>query len=113
HAFSAALASECAAEQSAFQQFHDYVFEHRELIGQYPWVRIAQESGVPDEGRFHQCVLARRYSDRILQDKRTGRALGIRGTPALVINREVLHGAVEWEVLDGRVKRALKNESHR
>ncbi len=44
NAFGAALASECAAEQGAFQRFHDYLFEHRELIGRYEWLRFAQDA---------------------------------------------------------------------
>lgn len=110
HAFNAALASECAGEQGEFESFHDHLFAHQESIGKDSWQSFARDAGLPDLGRFEQCMSEKRYASRILDDKRAGRTVGIKGTPSLIINGEVLYGAVAWEGLEKRVKRALANE---
>jgi protein-disulfide isomerase len=46
HAFAAAVASECAAEQGAFQAFHDHLFAHQDSIGVTPWDSVAHRAGV-------------------------------------------------------------------
>lgn len=85
-----AAAAQCAAEQGAFWEFHDYVYENLE---DYPNLandrvkEIASAVGLEREA-FDSCVDSGKYRDFVTQAIRRAQADGARGTPTFLINGE-------------------------
>jgi protein-disulfide isomerase len=107
NAFRAALATECAAEQNAFESYHNLLFQQRDSIGVTAWDDLADRAGVKDLGMFRQCMEEQRFRDRVLRDERAGKALGIRGTPAFVVRERLLTGSYPMDVWDKELSRIL------
>ena len=91
----AAMASECARDQDAFDEYHDalYLAEYRanaagrNLPGITPGELLdaALESELdPDD--FTQCLESGRTGPRVMADREYGYALGVRGTPSLYLD---------------------------
>lgn len=86
---------------------HDLLFAN---VGQLTGIREADFATLADFGgqlgldpaAFDECMESRRYLDRITQDVESARALGLRGTPAYVLDGQVLIGLYPpgaWENL--------------
>ncbi len=93
-----AHAAHCAAEQSRYWEMHDLLYDQVDL---FTGLREADFAAIDDlAGKlglnmavFKECMESRRYLDRITQDFEEGRrVLGIRGTPAYVVNGELMFG---------------------
>jgi protein-disulfide isomerase len=109
HALAAARASECAARQGHFEGVHDALFARQDSIGRLPWRVIAATGGVPDLGAFDRCMadsLAPIAS--VAADTQAAHALGIRGTPHVLVNGLHLRGAVPDDTLEKYVAEALR-----
>jgi protein-disulfide isomerase len=106
-AMAAALASECAAEQGHFEQYHDLLFENQQLLGTRSWQSFAVDAGVPRLDEFQRCLSARRYSERISKDLAAGRSLKLRATPSIIINGLVVEGIPPLADLDDLVEKAM------
>lgn len=94
HAFAAAVASECAAEQGAFQAYHDRLFQHQDSIGVTPWDRIAERTGVRDLARFRACLREDGPRNRVNRDRAAALRLGATGTPAFITNGKMFSGSM-------------------
>jgi protein-disulfide isomerase len=86
HAEAAARAAECAGAQDRFSAFVDAVFQQQASMGIKSWTAYAAGVGVPDTVTFNRCAGSTFFSERILSGKRKGEALGITGTPTVIIN---------------------------
>jgi len=94
----ATFAAECADEQGMFEQMHWRLFQD-----QSEWKssddpdavfrRFAEEEGF-DVGRFATCLVGDLRAARVRADMRVGRELGVRGTPAFVIDGYPVNGAL-------------------
>lgn len=84
----AAQAAECAAEQGAFDQYHDNLYRMLLNNVQYTSHSLLQASSNSnmDTASFADCVKQQRHLDKVLEDKKLGQTLGVRGTPSLFIN---------------------------
>lgn len=107
HATTAARASECAAEQDAFEGFHDAVFSVQDSLGEIPWSRLAHRAGVADTVAFGQCLADNRTAGDVREDVAAGSRLGIQGTPSLLVNDQLLQGAPTYEQLESEVEARL------
>lgn len=96
-----AEASECAAEQGEFWAFHDFVFAdqvaNRTSLTDEALVGIAVEIGL-DQTAFSDCLKSGRYRTQITQESLSVQSLGVRGTPAFLINGVFISGAQPFEV---------------
>jgi protein-disulfide isomerase len=106
HAFAAGVAFECAAEQGQGKQMHDALYEGQDEIGTLPWTEYATGAGVPDSVRFKACLAGAAAPARVRNDARMARALGLRGTPTLVIGRVQVFGTVGLDSLRALVRTA-------
>lgn len=98
----AALAGECAIAQGGFPAFRDRLFED-----QGPWreagepldvfVRLAREEGL-DADRLRTCYEEGHPEERVRQNIRVGRQVGVRGTPTFLVAGHPLQGALPLEV---------------
>jgi protein-disulfide isomerase len=100
-AWAAAEASECAAEQGKFWPYHDLVFENAGRLSKKILAELGARAGVRNVGKFKTCVRKGRYKSRVRQDVAAAQTLGMSGTPAFFIGREVGNGMMEGQLLSG------------
>lgn len=99
----AAEAAACAAIQGRFWPFHDRLFriQGRENSGVYNRERLlqlAEQEGL-DVPAFSRCLSDSTIRRFVEESYELGRSLGVRGTPAFVVNGRVLEGLVPLDEL--------------
>lgn len=90
----AARAAYCAAEQDRFWQFHDALFDAKELSPAV-FTQIANEMGlgVP---KFQDCLKSEQSRVAVLKDLETARLFRIESTPSFIVNGKVIQGALSF-----------------
>ncbi len=106
----AAEATECAAAQDRFWDYHLLLYNHQG-VGFTPdnLVALAGQLGL-DIGRFRECLS--NFSDRsaLEKDIRLAQVMGVRGTPAFLVNGIPLAGAYPYEDFETVIEKALAGE---
>jgi len=97
----AALAAECAEDQSKFQEMHDAIF-----LGQSEWAGnpvvedilagYAETVGL-DLETYKSCMSARTHVNEVRDDLVDGLAVGVNGTPTFFVNGKYVSGALPYE----------------
>ncbi len=92
--FRAAEATECAADQDKFWEFHDIVFENRKGVNEGHFsddnLKLFASSLQLDRGAFDSCFDSGKYRGKVGADLRRGEQLGVQGTPTLFLNGKML-----------------------
>jgi protein-disulfide isomerase len=109
HAYTAALAAECAGDQGKFEAYRDVLFRNQARIGQTEWGEFARQAAVPDVDDFGSCVSERRHARRIAADMKAGKKLGVPATPTILINQWKVVGAPDEKKLSSLVEDALRS----
>lgn len=86
-AMPAALASECAAEQGKFWEYHDKAFANQASLSTDSLKQWAADLGL-DTTQFNSCLDSQKYLDKVKADLQEGLAAGIRGTPGFLIGKD-------------------------
>ena len=94
----AAVASECAAEQGKFWEYHNLLFDNQQHLEREFLIGYATRLGF-DVGRFTNCLGSDQARARVEQDAQAGAALGVQSTPTLFINGRTIKGALERDQL--------------
>ncbi len=83
----AAEAGQCAAEQGAFWEYHDYIYEQTPegALSRDDLRRYAAAVGL-DEAQFDDCLSSGRFEELVRRDMRAAQEAGARGTPTFLIN---------------------------
>lgn len=89
HAFLAARASRCAADQDGYWEYHDNLFRNqvRWAASTNPselFVDYAGTLGL-DEGEFEDCLNSDRHAELVTANLELGNQLGVGGTPTILI----------------------------
>ena len=97
----AAEASECAADQDSFWDYHDVLFEdqsgeNKKTFTKDNLKKLAIELGLDAEA-FDQCLDSGKYSDLVQQQNNFARQIGVQSTPSFLINGQTLVGAQPFE----------------
>ena len=96
----ASFAGQCAAEQDAFWDMHDWLFTNAAQIkggdGLTLIKQAARDQGLEGE-TFDACMDQQSPLDRIQEDFEEGRRWGARGTPTFFINGRVIGGLLPTE----------------
>ncbi len=92
----AAEASQCAAEQGQFWQYHDRLFADQGKLADDDLKQSAAALGL-DAGRFNACFDSHKYKARVEADMQAGNEAGVNGTPAFFINGRMLSGAQPFD----------------
>jgi len=96
-----AAASECAAEQEKFWEFHDLIFtdqrSNRSTLNDDKLIALATNLGM-DPAAFTECLTSNRYDNQIKQESLSVQSLGVRGTPGFFINGVYVAGAQPYDV---------------
>lgn len=98
-ALPAAKAAWAAAQQGKFWPYHDALFAQQQELGEDLFLKIAQELQL-DVSRFNRDRQSQAATTAIEQDMKMGEALGIEGTPFLVLNGRLFNGAPPLEELE-------------
>ena len=103
NAWTAARASECAADQGAFWEYHDALFAGQELIGVRDWDDFAKDADLNlDFELFKQCVAKQDAIPSLSRDTLAAHKLGVTGTPTALVNNKLVAGpaAIRNEILE-------------
>jgi protein-disulfide isomerase len=103
-AFDAALSAECAADQGAYVQMRTELYTHQFLLERRDWSAIARDAHVPDIAQLAACVKSRVHADVVEADFNAGRRLGVRGTPAVLVNDTLLAHTPTLADLENRLR---------
>jgi hypothetical protein len=99
----AAEASECAAEQGQFWAFHDRTFvdqiTERSSLSADRLTELAGEIGL-ETSAFRECLDSGKYTSQITQESLSVQSMGVRGTPAFLINGVFVSGAQPFEAFE-------------
>lgn len=109
HAVAAARASECAARQGRFTQYHDALFASQETLGYTPWQDFARSAGVPDVSGFERCFSEPGAVEQMNRDIADAKRLGVTGTPTLLVNGRRYNGVPPLQVLEKEITGASKS----
>ena len=105
----AALASECAAEQGKFWEYHDKLFANQAKLGAAYYPQLAAELKL-NTNKFNDCLNSKKYESKVDADYQSGIDAGARGTPHSVVNGVVVSGAVPYEQLKSIIDQALNQK---
>ena len=95
--FRAAEATECAADQNRFWEYHDMVFGNWEGVNQGHFsddnLKLFASSLQLDRGAFDSCFDSGKYRGKVESDLRLGERMGVEGTPTLFLNGQKVNVA--------------------
>jgi Na+/H+ antiporter NhaA len=103
----AAEAAEAAAEQGAFWEMHDLLFDHQRAFRPGDLARYAGELGL-DVERFRDDLRRHAGAARVAEDIDSADLSGVSGTPTFFINGRRHNGAYDIVTLSAAVKTARK-----
>lgn len=108
----AGQASECAAEQEAFWEYHDLLFERLNQVAfnKENLKQFAAELDLDTEV-FNTCLDSNRYRDVVIADTEIAQNFGIPGTPAFLINGVGMQGAQPFEAFQQVIEAELAKQS--
>lgn len=105
-----ASASECAREQGRFWQYHDYLFQRQETDRPFTTDKLKRYAAALglDTKAFNRCLDEGRYMDVVFREMNEGRQLGVRGTPTIFVNGQLIPRGALWSELKQAVEAALQ-----
>jgi protein-disulfide isomerase len=108
----AARAVECASEQGRFDAYHETLYTDSAWLGlgSKALEDYARATDVRDMPRFTTCLYSREPVAAIERDIRAAEALGITGTPLIMINGRLIRGVPDSAELEGLIHRALRSD---
>ena len=101
----AAEAAEAAANQDAFWEMHDLLFEHQDALGPSDLMGYAEQLGLDTE-RFSEDLRERTGAPQIAEDVDSADISGVSGTPTFFINGQRHYGAYDIGTLTKAVRTA-------
>ncbi len=107
----AAEASECAADQDAFWEYHDYLWanhggENQGAFNKENLKEFAAELDL-DSTAFDECLDTGKYTAQIQNDAEVARSIGVTSTPAFIINGQPVLGAQPFAVFQEIIENEL------
>lgn len=107
----AAQASECAADQGMFWDYMDTLFANQkgEGVGSFtdPRLRAFAEYLGLDMQKFNSCLNSARAASNVTADEAQGRARGVRGTPSVFINDQIVQNPMDYATIKAAIDAAL------
>jgi protein-disulfide isomerase len=110
----AALASECAAEQGKFWQYHDKLFANQAALG-FSESKLKGYAGELrlQQAKFDDCLTRGKYNSKVEQETVTAAYLGGRGTPMFLVNEWRLVGAQPFETFEKAIDQVLESSNNK
>jgi protein-disulfide isomerase len=96
----AAEASECAAEQGQFWNYHDMVFANQQGEGRGAFAdrrleAFAEAIGL-DTQQFNACFSANRYAGAVRSDEQLATQYGVNSTPSVFVNGVLVDNPIDF-----------------
>lgn len=112
HAYAclAAVASECAAAQGHFWEYHDVLFEHQSALDRASLITYADRLQL-DRAQFLTCLDSDAPREAVRRDIEAAKALGITSTPTFFLNGRTLRGALDLDKFEYAIR--LERATHR
>lgn len=107
NAVGAALAAECAREQSKFREMHDIIFENQSALKISDLKGYAAKLGLNTQ-QFNSCLDSEKYIASVERDAKLGAELGVSGTPNFFINRRFVNGIQSLQAFKTTIEEELK-----
>ena len=85
-------AGRCAEEQGKFWEYRDLLYKNAPAAGPEQLTTYASQLGL-DSSDFKKCLDSGKFKAAVQKDEDEATRLGIQGTPAFVINGQLLSGA--------------------
>ena len=97
----AAEAAECAGDQDAYWEYHDYLFSHQNGENQGAFSKdnlkkFAVELKL-DAQAFNECMDSGKYTQLITDQTNFARQLGVQSTPSFLVNGQGVVGAQPFD----------------
>ncbi len=96
HAQLAAEASECAYDQDKFWEMHDKIFENQKDMSEENFKAWAEEMDLNMDD-FNSCLDSHKYAEKVKLSMAEGQKVGVQGTPSVLIEDELVVGAIPFE----------------
>src|SRR5262245_14040458 len=108
HSEQAALASECAAEQRKFWEYHNQLFKNQGGLAftETKLKLYARDIGL-NVGIFGTCLETGKYRQKVERETEAAVNLGGRGTPLFIVNQRPLVGAPPYSVFQKMIDEEL------
>jgi protein-disulfide isomerase/uncharacterized membrane protein len=106
----AAAASECAAAQGRFWEYHDVLFDNQSSFSRDHLLRYADNVGL-ERAQFVACLDSDAPREAVRRDIAAAEKLGITSTPTFLLNGRVLRGALESNKFEYAIR--LERAAHR
>jgi protein-disulfide isomerase len=106
YAQEASEASECAYDQDMFWEYYDALYLNQGSINSDYLVSLAEELGL-DMDTFNSCLDSGEKTASVNADATAAASLGITGTPAFLINGELIVGAQAYETFEAAILQYL------
>jgi protein-disulfide isomerase len=104
-------ASECAADQNAFWEYHDFLFDSQSGENQGAFNKDNLKAfAVPlglDAQAFNECLDSGKYAEIVQQETAWAQSLGVQSTPTFVLNGQPIVGAQPFEVFQQAIDALL------
>lgn len=107
-----AVASECAADQGAFETYYDSVFAHQRQIGKRSLVELAAAAGARDTVSFRRCLSKGNKSVIVEADAQAAARVHATATPTLVVDGVRLGRGIDSAGLEDLLRRARSKVGH-
>ena len=106
-----AIASECAAEQDSFWEYHDGLYEETQKEGSDIYsgeglIALAGDLGL-EHDQFNSCMTEARPLDQLRADWDAAMALEVNSTPTIFINDVQYRGDRTFEAMSAHIERQL------
>ncbi|MEK9186017.1 MAG: DsbA family protein [Patescibacteria group bacterium] len=113
--FMAAIASQCAADQGKFWEYHDKLFQTEILDGRENngnlsanFLKSLAGQLSLNQKQFDSCLDTSKYQQEINKDYDDGIVLGVNGTPATFVNGKLFSGAQSFRVFKAAIDKELQ-----
>jgi protein-disulfide isomerase len=107
----AAEASECAADQNAFWEYHDYLYAHQNGENQGAFNKDKLKEFAAALGlnakTFDDCLDSGKHGAFVTSQTQALGSLGVQSTPTFVLNGRALVGAQNFEVFQQMIEQEL------
>ena len=100
------MASECAAAQGRFWEYHDLLFENQSALDRDSLINYAQRLGL-DHTQFIACLESDEPRRAVARDVKEGDRLGVTSTPTLFFNGRTVAGALESDKVEHAIRLEL------
>lgn len=110
----AAIASECAAEQGKFWEYHDTLFSSQGGLAfiQSKLEKYGRELGLK-EANFKGCLRTGKYRKKVEGETAVAASLGARGTPTFFVNGRLMVGAQPFAAFQAVIEEELNRKGAR